>query len=166
MLVIAKGLSQLSFSRLMEVYEEGNAENARESGISILDAEQDFYVYLQDVFFSTHRALYAIWEAEGIYCSALRLEPYRDGWLLAGLETAPKARRRGYAQKLVRATLSYLGQGKVYSHIHKENVPSLSLHEKLGFSRISNEAVYIDGSANDRCATYLMELREELWQEN
>jgi len=157
MLHIAKSLRELNFSALMAVYLEGNREKAQmdfpdlpeEQGI--FQAEQDFYQYLREVFFPTNGALYAVWQENGRYLSALRLEPYRDGVLLEALETAPECRRKGYAEALMRAVLKDCG--KIYSHIHKRNTPSLQIHEKLGFSRISENAVYIDGSVNSRCCT-------------
>lgn len=157
MLHIAKSLRELDFSALMEVYIAGNQENAEErysdlpEGQGLLQAEQDFYQYLWEVFFATPGAFYAIWQENGRYVSALRLEPYKDGLLLEALETAPDKRRKGYAEALIRSILS--GRGKIYSHVHKRNAPSLRIHEKCGFRRISENAAYIDGSVNDRCCT-------------
>lgn len=162
MLLIAKKLHELSFGKLMEVYAEGNLENGQElwpqlpQGQQLLLAEQEFYQYLSDVFFKTPGAVYAIWEQSGRYVSALRLEPYRDGLLLEALETAPAERRRGYARMLlleVQRMLAGQGAVKVYSHVHKSNTPSLKVHEQCGFRRISELAVYVDGSVNDRCCT-------------
>jgi GNAT superfamily N-acetyltransferase len=157
MLCIAKKLRDLSFSALMEVYMESNREKAElefsdlsiEQGI--YQAEQDFYQYLREVFFRTPGSVYCLWQENGRYLSALRLEPYKDGLLLEALETAPEYRRKGYAEALLREALS--GNGKIYSHVHKNNVPSLRIHEKLGFRRISETAAYIDGSVNDHCCT-------------
>ena len=171
MLRIVNKLHNLSFGKLMGVYAEGNRENARESypqlplEQGILEAEQDFYRYLQAVFFSTKGAFYALWEENGEYVSALRLEPYRDGLLVEAVETAPERRRKGYARKLLKSTLDYLKEGKVYAHISKKNEASLALHKICGFVRISEQAVYIDGSVSDRCATYRIELGGESWQE-
>ena len=157
MLYIARSMRELNFAALMEVYIEGNRENAAENypdlpeGQGLLQAEQSFYQYLREDFFRVPGAYYAIWQEAGRYVSALRLEPYRDGLLLEALETAPEQRRKGYAEVLIRAALP--GQGKVYSHVHKRNIPSLRIHEKCGFRRISEQAVYIDGSVNDRCCT-------------
>ena len=157
MLCIAKKLRDLSFSALMEVYMESNREKAElefsdlsiEQGI--YHVEQDLYHYLWEVFFRTPGSVYFLWQENGRYLSALRLEPYKDGLLLEALETAPEYRRKGYAEALLREALS--GNGKIYSHVHKNNVPSLRIHEKLGFRRISETAAYIDGSVNDHCCT-------------
>ena len=97
-----------------------------------------------------------VWIHEGIYVSALRLEPYRDGLLLEALETMPDCRRQGYGKKLVLAALEAVWQENplpVYSHVPKRNHPSLAIHNACGFSRISEQAVYIDGSVTDRSCT-------------
>jgi GNAT superfamily N-acetyltransferase len=135
MLFLAKSLQQLRFGELMEVYIEGNLEKAEEIGL--LQAEQDFYQYLQDCFFPTAGAVYAVWTEESKYVSALRLEPYKDGLLLAALETAPQHRRKGYAKKLIEAVLAEFEGEKIYSHVSKINEASLAVHEKCGFCRIS-----------------------------
>ena len=81
MLHIYEKLKDLSFSRLMDVYEEGNRENGAEfwpeldASQQLLRAEQDFYQYLREVFFSTEGAVYCVWEERGSYVSALRQEP-------------------------------------------------------------------------------------------
>lgn len=160
MLIVAEKLGRLSFGKLMEVYSEGNLENGQErwpdeaEGRQIALAEEDFYNYLQQVFFKTEGALYLIWEESGKYVSALRLEPYRDGLLLAALETNPQIRKRGFAEKLVKAALEYVGEKCVYSHVSKTNAASLRTHEKCGFEKILDYAVYADGSVNDRCFTF------------
>lgn len=161
MLYLAKSLQQLHFGKLMEVYTESNAEKAEEA--DLLQAEQDFYQYLRDCFFTTPGAVYAVWQEQGTYVSALRLEPYKDGLLLAALETAPEHRRRGFACKLIRAVLTEFAEKKIYSHVNKRNLPSLAVHEKCGFQKISDFAAYIDGSVNERAITlcYQSKLRRE-----
>ena len=132
MLIIAKKLHQLRFSQLMDVYLEGNTENGREfwpelsEGEQLQRAEQDFYNYLNDVFFA-----------------------------------APDRRRKGYAATLLSAVRGYLadqGGAKVYSHVGKRNEASLAVHQKEGFHRISEQAVYVDGSVNNRCCTLCIEI--------
>lgn len=158
MLKIAKKLDQLSFRQLMDVYEESNRLNGEEryphlsESRQIMEAEQDFYQYLRECFFTTNGAFYALWVEDEIYISTLRLEPYQDGLLLEALETAPSHREKGYAKALILAVLAYVGEKRVYSHVHKGNVPSLHTHESCGFHRILEHAIYIDGSVrNDSC---------------
>ncbi len=162
MLRIVHTLCQLPFGRLMDIYAEGNLENGQENwphlseGEQILRAEQDFYQYLREIFFPTAGAAYYLWEVNGKPVSALRLEPYRDGLLLEALETAPDCRKKGYAKALVRAVAGQAGQ-KIYAHVSKKNLPSLKTHLACGFTRISEQAVYADGSVNSRCCTLLYE---------
>ena len=163
MLILARSLRDFSFSKLMDVYIEGNMENAEEcwpeldDGQKLLRAEQEFYQYLTDVFFRTPEAVYAIWEERGNYISALRLEPYRDGRLLEALETAPSRRRQGYGVQLIKAVQEQFPNQRIYSHVGKKNVASLRVHEKCGFRRISEYAAYIDGSVNQRACTLCWE---------
>ena len=159
MLHMARSLRELEFSRLMEIYIEANLEKAEE-GLTLLEAEQDFYQYLREVFFATPGALYFVWVEKGRYISALRLEPYQDGWLLAALETAPEHRRKGYGRKLMEAVLSLPEFDRIYSHIHRNNLPSIGLHEACGFQKILDYGVYIDGSVNRYTLTYCRDRRE------
>ena len=162
-LIVAKKQKELVFGKLMEVYAEGNLENGRDlwpdepEHRQIALAEQEFYQYLQQVFFKTDGAQYLIWAENNRYISALRFEPYRDGLLLEALETAPDMRRKGYAAKLVQAALAYAGNVKIYSHVGKKNAASLRTHEKCGFVKMLDYAVYADGSVDDRCFTLIHE---------
>lgn len=154
MLTIITSMKELSFSKLMEVYIE---ENQR-TGHALVQAEQDFYSYLRESFFQTPGAVYCVWQVGDAYVSALRLEPYRDGMLLAALETAPDRRNQGYAKLLVNAVLCRLGDfgcGKIYTHISNDNAPSITVHEGCGFRRELDYAVYIDGSVSHRAGTYV-----------
>lgn len=151
MLFLAKNMNQLVFSKLMSVYAEGNLENGRDlwpqfsDNEQLLRAEQAFYHYLNDDFFRTSGAVYAIWTEEDKYISALRLEPFQDGLLLEALETAPEYRKMGYACRLVEAVQKGF-PGKIYSHVGKRNTASLRTHEKCGFVKILDHAVYVDGT--------------------
>ena len=133
MLLVFDALKQLHFSALMAVYEDGNRENGAQlypdlpAGQQILRAEQDFYAYLQTGFFTQPGDLYCIWQEDGQYVAALRLQRYGDGLLLEALETHPAYRRRGYAEALIRAVLDRTRPEKLYSHISHRN--SQFLHE-------------------------------------
>ena len=163
MLLIAEKMKELSFSMLMEVYLEGNMEKASEDwphlpeAFGLQQAELDFYLYLKDVFFNTPGASCSVWQHNGKYISALRLEPYMDGLLLEALETKPDYRGQGYAKTLVKAVLEANPGRKIYSHIHKSNVPSIRTHLACGFRKILDHAAYIDGSVNHRASTFLYE---------
>lgn len=163
-------LNQLNFGNLMAVYGESNRENAQErypeeplySGI--YKVEQDFYQYLREVFFPVEGAVYCVLSVDAAYVSALRLEPYKDGLLLEALETHPDHRRKGYAVMLIRRVLEVMkeqGITAVYAHVNKRNQASLVTHQKCGFLRISDQAMYIDGSVNSRACTMCFRLHPE-----
>ena len=162
MLRIFTSLRDIRFGELMEVYADSNEEKASDwpglpRGYALTLAEQDFRQYLQEVFFSTPDAVCAVWEENGKYVSALRLEPYKDGLLLEGLETHPAHRKKGYAAALIAAVQQHFGAVKLYSHVNKRNTASLKTHEKCGFRHWSDHAVYINGSVDHRCHTLLYE---------
>ena len=162
MLILAHSIRELRFGDLMEVYEDSNREKAGDwpnlpPMFALQLAEQDHREYLQDVFFRTPGAVLALWEENGTYVSALRLEPYKDGLLLNALETAPIHRKKGYAARLIRAVQENMGNVKIYSHVNKRNVPSLKTHEACGFRVISDCAVFLSGSVDYRSCTLLYE---------
>lgn len=166
MLTVIRSMRELRFGRLMDVYAQTNRDTARErwplesESYAVALAEQDFYNYLATCFFCTPGAVYCVWQAEGRYVSALRLEPWRDGLLLEGLETAPERRNYGCACALIRAVqacLRELGAVKLYSHIGKRNTVSVAVHEKCGFRKLYDHAVYADGSVDSRSGTYIYE---------
>ncbi len=170
MLKIISKLSELDIERLMKVYSEGNLENGKDlfpdENLAVQQrmAEDRFIEYLREDFFQNPGAIYALWISEGCYISALRLEPYRDGLLLEALETAPDQRRKGYATSLVNEVVDYLRKTeykKVYSHISKKNVPSLKVHEKCGFQRVADSAIYIDGTVTQNSFTLCYYLEKE-----
>ena len=164
MLIIATRMRELNFNALMDIYLEANLEDGAarypklSSAEQLLLAEQDFYQYLVQCFFTLDGAMYAIWEENGKYLSALRLEPYQDGLLLSALETAPDYRRQGYACKLLRGVQSWLSQHgsiRVYSHVSRKNEASQRSHCSCGFRKILDYAVYADGSVMTGSDTYL-----------
>lgn len=154
MLIIVKAMKELDFPALMQIYTEGNEEKAAEYGDGgLLHAEQSFYDYLHDVFFQTPEAFYCIWQENGKSVSALRLEPYQDGWLLEALETAPQHRKKGYAKALMKAALDSIVGMPVYSHVSKHNRASLRTHFACGFEKHLDYAVFVDGSVSHRAWT-------------
>lgn len=158
MLYIATKMQELNFSQLMAVYEEGNRENGERlfsqfsTEEQIFLVEQSVYQYLKEYFFAQKGAVCAVWIANECYVSALRLEPYEDGLLLEALETAPTQRRKGYAEKLIRAVVEQFPQ-KIYSHVSKKNTASLMVHQKCGFVQVLDYAKYIDGSVARNAVT-------------
>ncbi len=161
MLRTVTSLAKLPFGELMAVYLEGNLEKG-----NLLQAEQDFYQYLKEGFFTQPENRYCLWAPEGTCVAALRLQRYRDGLLLEALETAPEHRRKGYAEALVRAVLESVSGQKVYVHIVFGNKPSVFLHEKCGFRKILDHAVYVDGTYTTRAGTWLYEKGDAVRDEN
>lgn len=162
MLKLVYRIQDLSLSNLTDIYQEENIEIGKEIYESLspqeqlLRAEQDFREYICD-FMKPAESFYALWLVDNRYIAALRMEPYQDGFLLAGLETIPDARHHGYASMLVKATLSYMeSQGKipVYSHIHNKNAVSRKIHCSCGFREIMPYAVYVNGSVSQNCRTF------------
>ena len=166
MLKIVRSMSQLPFQQLMALYRESNLRSARENwseydpeyGLQMV--ERMCYEDLQQGLFSMPDACICLWLMEGEPVSCLRLEPWKDGILLTGLETAPGHRNQGHACELlqgVQAHLAQQGRVKLYSHIHHKNAPSIRVHTKCGFRRISDCARLLDGSVASYTGTYLYE---------
>lgn len=167
MLIIAKRLRDLSFPKLTEVYRESLRKRGKElaegeeEDLQLRIAEDDFYDYLLTSFFRQDNSLCAIWCEQYRYCSVLRLEPYEDGLLLEGLETAPDLREKGYAFALINAVqmcLSEEGRSvKLYSHVQNNNHASIAVHKACGFYLIRDYAAYVDGSVDSRASTWIWE---------
>ncbi len=153
MLKIIKSMEELNIAQLLAVYAQSTGQNQRR--------EDEFLSYMREDFFRQKGAFYAVWIEDDAYKSALRLEPYGDGLLLQGVETAPDDRRKGYAESLLYHVLEYLRQGGhifVYSHVEKRNKASLGLHSKCGFRVIKDSANYIDGTITQNSCTMQIEL--------
>lgn len=143
MLKICNKFSELDFDRLLKVYDLDTYE---QNSLAI-----ELYDYLHQVFFRDKDAFYALWKIESNYVSALRMEPYQDGYLITAVQTTKSERRKGYAECLLRAVVSslqILGNCPIYVHIHKKNVASIQLHMKCGFTITADHAVFIDGTAS------------------
>lgn len=163
MLIEVKSFEALDFAALMEVYIEGNQENADEffpdepPETKMELAHNAFRQYLRESFFQIPAACCWIWAEGDRYISALRLEPHGDGWLLEALETRPDCRRQGYARKLITAVLERLPAGtRVYSHVSKRNAASLAAHRSCGFVKLLDYVTEDDGSRSDHQVTFCM----------
>ena len=160
MLICVRTFQELDFDALMQVYLEGNRENGEDLYPEETPERQmelalrDFENYLRHDFFSNKDARYWIWSEDGVYLSALRLEPYEDGLLLEALETHPEYRCRGHAKKLIYAVMKQLPAGtRVYSNISKRNTPSLVTHRACGFYKLLDYSVDTDGEQYDHQVT-------------
>lgn len=160
MLLVVNTIDVLDFEELKRVY----SSSLQKDGAAVrkwetpenqrLYAERVFFQYLHDVFFETPGAFYAIWLESGKYVSALRMEPYEDGMLVEGLETAPNCRGQGYASRLLKAVL-YQMSHRVYSHVEKSNRSSLAVHYGCGFLPYKDSAVLLDGTVSSRICTLI-----------
>lgn len=154
--------SELNFEALMSVYEDGNKENGarlypqESASMQKLRAEQDFDDYLRQTFFRQKGAAYCVLTDQDCYVSAVRIEPFEDGYLISALETRPDLRRRGYAGQLMRNLLAECGKRgfvPIYSHVANRNIPSMNLHLACGFYVHKEFARYLDGSVSGDCKT-------------
>ena len=144
MLIVARNVTDLRVFALAEVYD-----------LYSIDEGQDFYGFLCEDFFPD--GICCVWEENGRYVAALRLQRWQDGYLLEGLQTHREHRGRGYATKLVYAALETLKMEKVYSHIRRDNAPSVAVHTACGFLKILDHATYLDGSVHAHSDTYVYE---------
>ena len=163
MLICARNIRELDFDALMEVYEEGNAENAacffpdETPERQHLLALQGFRQYLENVFFNQTDAQYWILTDGGRYVSALRLEAHPDGLLLEALETRPDCRRQGFAAKLIQSVLPQLSPGiRVYSHVGKSNAASIATHLACGFHKHLDYVMDPDGTRYEKEITFVV----------
>ncbi len=143
-------IKSLPFMEICQVYQQSLAMETTEDYWS---ESNDLYQQLKD-FFLKKNGYMAVWRTEDGVQSALRLEPYRSGYLLCSLETRPDVRRRGFASMLVNAVLADLTKGSVvYSHVKKDNLASMQLHFKCGFVMHADAGRLLDGSVSDAFAT-------------
>lgn len=146
MLKVVTSRKDLDYFALESVYSQSVA--SRELAIGMYAAQMEFYSALDD-FFQVPLATYGIWLDNSQYISAVRAEPYRDGFLFSCLETNPDHRNKGIASILIARMLEWLeasGHLPVYAHVHKTNASSLSVFRKCGFTITDRPAVFLDGS--------------------
>lgn len=141
------GFAQLDGRKLMDLYAEGNRENAEEffpdedPMIGVKKVEKDFLDFLKDEFLPKPENTYWVHAENGIYMSALRLTelPERRFYLEA-LETHPDYRRKGYAKKLLSEVIDTLKAGGPFcicDCVGKRNTASIKAHEAAGFRVVS-----------------------------
>ena len=164
---ILRRYEQLDGERLMAVYAEGNAENAREfypdlpASEGIRRVEAEFLTYLQEGFYLRPDPVYYVLEEDGCWISALRLnQPEKGSYYLEALETRPDRRRQGHAVRLLQMVLAELQEKglpfRLCDCVDKDNLPSLHTHLKCGFRIAGTTGCnLLDGSTNPRA--YSME---------
>lgn len=164
MIIIADKINKFEFSKIVDLYAD-DLEVSRKRKYGTMPeyegkifAEQDYYLYLKDVFFSEIKGRLYILEENGRYISAACIEPFKDGFLLNSLVTAKDFRKKGYAQQLLVAAFENLKDVPLYSHVHIKNAASIHLHEKLGFDSLHQYAHMLDGSVRSDHYTYIKNL--------
>ena len=148
MLRIFRKIGDLQFSEILKVYRESTTCAAATIGMRA--AEEELYEDLSLFFLSRSTAMY-VWEQDEGYVTCVRCEEYLGGALLTCLETAPEARRKGYALALLQELLALLkteNKLPAYVHIHKHNSASVALHIGLGFCIVKESAQLVDGTVS------------------
>ena len=152
---------EIDGKKLMELYDEGNRENAAyfypesdpETGTE--KVRNEFLDFLKNDFMPKPENTYWVWEENGVYLSALRLTEL-DGRLfyLEALETHADYRRRGYAARLLKEVMNALkkeGPYRICDCVGKRNTESIRTHEKAGFRIVSEQGYdYLAKEADDR----------------
>lgn len=151
MLIRIDRLSGPDGRKLMDLYREGNLENAeyfypeitdREAGIR--KVEEEFLRYIRDDFLKKEGNAYYVLEADSVWVSALRLYRVKEGlYYIEALETHPDLRKRGYASMLLKLVTESLREKedsfRVRDCVRKRNLPSVKTHLKSGFRIVSEE---------------------------
>lgn len=153
--------TELDRNKLMNLYAEGNLENAgyfypemdREAGTK--KVENEFLAFLRDEFMPKPENTYWVLEEKGVWISALRLTELSGRlFYLEALETHTDYRRMGYATKLLKEvtnTLKQEGPFRICDCVSKRNTESIKTHEKAGFRIVSEQGYdYLAKEADDR----------------
>ena len=144
MLLYFQSMTEIDHARLMCIYQESNLDNisyffpdCKDEAEGLRKVEERFISFLNTDFWGKPENTYYIWEDDGKWVSALRLTRLKDFYWVEGLETAPDARRRGYAVRLYKAIFDRLkeleGSVHVQCAVGHKNEASLKTHESAGF---------------------------------
>lgn len=142
--LVIESFAQLDLEKLMTVYGESNEENidyfypgAADRGHALRQVEAGFLDYLRSDFFTREGCSYWVLEEDGVWLSAVRLYPIREGlYYLEALETHPAHRRQGCASRLLRALIRELqtrGSFRLCDCVGAHNLASRKAHESCGF---------------------------------
>jgi ribosomal protein S18 acetylase RimI-like enzyme len=86
--------------------------------------------------------------------------PFCDNkWLVEGLEVIPTRRKQGIGKAIVNYGIIFLRKfalEKIFVHIRNNNLPSIRLHESLGFQKISNGSINSYGDYKEHIDDYLL----------
>ena len=155
--------------KLMDLYQEGNIENAEffypdmeDRALALQKCEEDFLEFVRTKFFRREGSEYWILEEGGVWVSALRLNRIEAGhYYIEALETHPEYREKGYATRLLGGVIENLksrGPFRLSDCVSKKNEPSVRTHRKCGFAIVPGAAVdYLNHETSEK--SYGMEYR-------
>ena len=154
-------LGACEFRKLMDIYAEGNRENAEyfypELPLTegVAKEEKKFAEMLRKSFLTRPENELYVLEAEGQWVAALRLTKLEGFYYLEALETKPDRRKRGYGKALLEALCRELaGRGPVMIRdcVSKRNEASLRTHLSAGFVIDQDPGIeYPGGETDPRC---------------
>ena len=161
MLLKLTELADSDIPKLMDIYAEGNRENAEyfypelPLAEGVAKEEQKFAAMLRESFLTkTENELY-VWEAERQWVAALRLTRLDGFYYLEALETRPDQRKKGYGKALLEALcreLAVRGPVVIRDCVAKRNEASLRTHLAAGFVIDRDPGIeYPGGEADARC---------------
>lgn len=136
-------MSALSFERYADLMLEDETDTWQ--------SRENLYRYMSEVFFAKAENMCYVLEDEGKYLSSLRIEHFEDGYLVHALQTMKLERGKGYASALfeeMKKDIVLEEDKHIYSHILKNNKPSIVLHRQMGFQRLLDYAKLLDGSVS------------------
>lgn len=149
--------------KLMDLYREGNLENAAyfhpdapDKALALQEQEEDFLRFIQTDFFQKKGNEYWVLEEENTWVSALRLyQISEERYYIEALETHPEFRRRGYAEHLLNSVTEELkrrGPFQLWDCVGKRNEASIRTHLKCGFEIAAQSGFdYLTDEVNDQC---------------
>lgn len=82
-------------------------------------------------------------------------------WLIEGLEVIPPERRKGIGKSIVTEGIRILlntTNEKIFVHIANKNIPSIRLHEEIGFKKISSGVINSYGDFREHTNEYILEV--------
>jgi len=150
---------------LLQVYAESNAKIYRQRYAKQYSSDleawnalmRDYTEFIWEFAAQDDRRIFALKEG-GDWAAALRvIRMDGDNWYLEALETAPKFRRKGCAQQLMKEIVGYLrdlNAHSIVSVVDKENKASRALHEFCGFAQTASAAKDMEGNSLENCVVY------------
>lgn len=156
MLRIVRVVTPETVERLFAVYRESMEDLA--GGFESPDAMREEYTAFLREFLGHPERRVLIEEVDGRWVSGLRaIETAPGRWFLEAVETCPEERGKGYAQRLLRETASYLkerGAEDMACLIARTNGASIAAHRAGGFVPTEKPPVDWDGALCEGCVRF------------